>query len=129
MSVTRLTVPGDVPSKSNSYGTNKFGGFYKKPAVKEFEKRFAAASRGVALYRYGDSGEEIFVVLKVTYKDRRRDLDNASKAVLDACQDCGLICNDRYVTRIYLERDTDKNAPKLDIVITDELETFKREIQ
>lgn len=54
----------------------------------------------------------------VYFKDRRRDLDNALKALLDALGDGVCYANDRQVARIDIRRAIDKDNPRVEIEIT-----------
>ena len=60
---------------------------------------------------------DIEVVLTVHFKDRRRDLDNAAKPVLDLLQAAGCYENDRQITRIRMERHVDKGNPRVEIEV------------
>lgn len=60
---------------------------------------------------------DIEVVLTVHFRDRRRDLDNACKPLLDLLQAAGVYENDRQITRIRMERLIDKGNPRVEIEV------------
>jgi len=111
----KLTVP--LPPSVNSYhrsipmsnGTSKVlisrdGRAWKKKALQL-----------VAMQRPGALTGDVEIVLEVYFKDRRRDLDNAAKPLLDLLQAARVIENDRQVVDLHMMRRVDKGNPRVEI--------------
>ncbi len=129
MSEFRYVFLGDVSSKSNSYGTTRMGGFYKKKELKEYEKSFqgqilVARSQHEFVHIDGEFALQCIVY----YRESRKDLDNAFKIILDCLQSCGVVTNDRLCVRIYAEKHKDKENPRVEILVTNNVEQFKQSL-
>lgn len=90
-------VPSLPVSKSNMYGVavrGKFGSIYKKKQCKDFEALVAdCADEKKQSTKWILTEDSVFVKVKILLPDqRRRDLDNALKSLLDAMN--GIIYKD-----------------------------------
>jgi Holliday junction resolvase RusA-like endonuclease len=129
MSEFRYVFLGDVPSKSNSYGTTRMGGFYKKKELKEYEKSFRGQileARLLGGFVHIDG--EFALRCIVYFREKRKDLDNAFKIILDCLQAGGVITNDRMCVMIYAEKHKDKESPRVEILVTNNVEQFKQSL-
>jgi len=88
---------------------SKDGRAWKKNAL-----ALAQLQRGRAVTITGD----VVVTMAVHFRDRRRDLDNVAKPILDLLQAAELIGNDRQVSRLVLTRHIDRGDPRVEVQIT-----------
>ena len=110
----KVTIYGQVPSKSNGYriiticGHSSLG---KTKALKDYERKFylQCPMRGAEL------SKPFRLVLDVYYSSNRPDLDNAFKIVLDCLQQCKAIKNDRYCYEIVARKLVDKAKPRVEL--------------
>mgnify|MGYP005860227411 CR=1 FL=1 len=98
-----------TPVPKQSFHIGKYGNGYRDHRVSAWQKEIAwvarAAMRGLAPFR-----EHLAVRLSFVLPTRRRvDLDNLSKAVLDACN--GIVwIDDRQVTELHLRKTVGEDA-------------------
>lgn len=107
-------IHGKVPSKSNSYKVitkNGHGSIAKKDALVAYEKSFY-----LQCDKYRNKGMDgLFEIrLKVFYENKRPDLDNCLKVVLDCLQECKAIKNDRDCVKVVAEKFIDKMNPRIE---------------
>lgn len=111
-----ITIEGQVPSKSNCYKVGKFGsrcGIYKAKNLKEYEKDFYfQLPSDLPLFE-----NEFQIVVNVFFPNKRQDLDNSSKVILDCLQDAGVIKNDNKCTGYLAHRFIDKENPRIEFKI------------
>jgi len=126
----KLTIYGNVPSKSNCYriialpGKLKRDGRRGKPRgslakteeLKTYELNFDKQLTGVHRKHLTC---KITAHLDVYYDSERPDLDNALKTILDCLQKGCVIANDRQVRRIIAERFLDRKNPRVEITLTE----------
>lgn len=109
---------GKCPSKSNAYRIVKFGGhasLAKTKDLKQYENDFA---KQCVKYRNKNIEGEFKFEMDVYYPDRRADIDNSTKVVLDCLQKANAIKNDRNCMEIHLRRFIDKQNPRIEFKIT-----------
>lgn len=118
---------GNVPSKSNCYRIITFksnnpeqkqghAALAKSAVLKKYEKDFI-----VQCVVYKGAGIDIpfQIELWVYYPNRRADLDNSLKVVLDCLQkSVGAIRNDNLCEEIIAHRKIDAQNPRVEFVIT-----------
>ena len=112
----KVTIYGDVVSKSNQYRIIKIGGhasLKKTDAVKKFEEKFYLQN---SLRNAKISGFFEFY-LDVYFGSNRKDLDGAFKLVLDALQSSKTITNDRNCVKIVANKFIDPVRPRLEFTI------------
>ena len=130
----KQVIIGNVPSKSNCYrivtfkskepAKNGFSTLAKTKELREYERGFALQC---AYYRnWGLQGDFKFE-MDVYYPNKRSDLDNSLKCVLDCLQPhhpknrpngVNAIENDNNCQEIVLRRHIDKQNPRIEFVIT-----------
>lgn len=101
---------GQVPSKSNCYRFGN-GKVYKAEHLVQYEKDF---QKQCVKYRNKNIDTNFGLNVKVFYKDKRSDLDNSLKVILDCLQKCGAIRNDNKCMRIVAYRYIDKVNPRIE---------------
>lgn len=113
--MTTLTLP--LPPSVNSYhrSVTTRAGFSKVLISKEGRAWKKKALQLAAMQRCQPVDGEVAIALVVYFKDRRRDLDNVAKPVLDLLQAAGLLENDRQVVWLLLERRIDKGNPRVEV--------------
>jgi len=115
---------GNVPSKANSYRTNKGGGFRNNDKVKQYEKDFL---KQCVMYRNKLIGVRNIgkrkVIMKqcsfgleidVYYSSDRSDLDNSFKVILDCLQKVKAIENDNKCYEIIARKHIDREVPRIE---------------
>jgi Holliday junction resolvase RusA-like endonuclease len=112
-----ITIPGQVPSKSNGYkiGNNRL---YKSKDLIEYEKRFTWL---LALAKGKPSEpikEKFSIKIHVYFQSNRSDLDNAAKIILDCLQSSKVIENDRLCHQLHMVKFIDKENPRIEFEIT-----------
>lgn len=113
----KVTIRGEVVSKSNQYKIIKIGGhasLKKSKAVVEFEKSFFLQN---PLRNMNFTGFFEFY-LDAFLSSNRKDLDNTLKVVLDCLQSSGTIKNDRQCVKIVAQKFVDKANPRVEFTIT-----------
>jgi len=113
----RLTIMGNVPSKSNCYKIVTFNGhasLAKTKAMKEYETSFAwQAGR----YRNANIQGMFEFHIDVYYPSKRSDLDNSLKVCLDILQQIKAIKNDNNCCKIVAQKFIDKVNPRIEFFI------------
>ena len=111
------TIYGTVPSKSNCYKVAAVKGramMYKGQDLKNYEKSFASQC---SIYKNRNIDKEFEFQMDVYYPNRRSDLDNSLKVVLDCLQYVNAITNDNKCVRITLTKNLDKDTPRIEFRI------------
>lgn len=112
----KVTIYGDVVSKSNQYRIIKIGGhasLKKSDAVKKFEEAFFLQNS----LRNANIKDFFEIYLDAYFSSNRKDLDGAFKLVLDALQSSGTIKNDRQCVKIVARKFIDKVRPRIEFTI------------
>lgn len=115
----KIKIYGHPPSKANSYKIrgNSLG---KAQKVVEYEEAFRLqlnAIRSTGLLPK-EKIEGMFAInIDVYYKDKRSDLDNSAKVILDCLQANQVIDNDRNCIRLVLNKKLDKEQPRIEFEI------------
>lgn len=113
------TILGKCPSKSNCYKVvtlSGHGSLAKQRALKDYEESFYLQCDK---YRNRDIRGLFALRIRVYYENRRPDLDNCLKVVLDCLQQCHAIRNDRQCVRIEAEKFIDRTEPRIEFEITE----------
>lgn len=103
------------PSKSNSYRFSKQGRVYKTKEVKAFEHFFALCLP--PKIKQLNISTKFRLEYDVYLKNKAQDLDNTSKAILDALQASGAIKNDSLCYELEIRKFIDKNNPRIKLKI------------
>lgn len=120
MSELRLVVPL-VPPSGNTYKTFRivmprrgraFAQWYHTEEAKSWWAAVAAVNGGRHI-----SGASLEVSYVVFMPERRTDVDNYGKCILDSLTHCGAIEDDRFVDDLHGHRRIDKANPRTVIVI------------
>ena len=112
----KVTIYGDVVSKSNQYRIIKIGGhasLKKTDAVKAFEERFYLQNP----LRNANISGFFKINLDVYFSSNRKDLDGAFKLILDTLQASKTIQNDRQCVEIHARKLIDKANPRVEFEI------------
>ena len=120
MTYAKQTIYGQPPSKSNSYkiiflsGHSKLG---KTTAMKDYEQNFfmqcSLRKKGIC--------KRFKLTVDVYFGSDRPDLDNSLKIILDCLQSCGAIKNDRLCSEIHARKLIDKNNPRIEFKLEEQL--------
>ena len=115
-----ITIHGKIPSKSNSYKIITIGGHSslgKTKAIKDYEQSFflQCPLRNKKIDKY------FKLTVDVYYQNMLPDLDNCFKVLLDCLQQCKAIKNDRYCVEIHGRKLIDKENPRIEFTIEEEL--------
>jgi len=119
MTTNKVKIYGHPPSKANSYKIrgNSLG---KAQKVTEYEEAFRLqvnAIRSTGLLPK-EIIEGMFAInIDVYYKDKKSDLDNSAKVILDCLQANKVIKNDRDCIRLVLNKKLDKDQPRIEFEI------------
>lgn len=109
----KYTIPGNTVSKSNSY---RIVGkrLYKTKAVKEYEAK-AVAQAIVAMQEMEPMEGDIRCTLHVFFKDqRRRDIDNVTKSILDSGNEVVYI-DDSQIAELHIYKRYCKENPRVEV--------------
>ena len=112
----KVTIYGDVVSKSNQYRIIKIGGhasLKKTDAVKAFEEKFYLQNP----LRNANISGFFEIYLDVYFSSNRKDLDGAFKLVLDTLQSSKTIKNDRNCVKIVANKYIDKEHPRIEFTL------------
>lgn len=112
------TILNAPPSKSNSYRIVKYGGHFSLARTKELRQYEEDFAKQCVKYRNKNIEGDFLFEMDVYYSDRRRDLDNSTKVVMDCLQKARAIKNDRNCMEIHLRRFIDKQNPRIEFKIT-----------
>lgn len=110
---------GTPPSKSNQYKIitfNGHGSLAKTDAMKEYERDFylqCGAYRNKKIKNFFELSIDVYL------PNKRQDLDNILKGVLDCLQACKAIENDRWCVKITAEKFVDPIRPRIEFTITE----------
>ena len=110
----KVTITGQVPSKSNGYRIIKIGGhasLKKSDALKRYEQAFYM-QMGVYRNLHIDGLFELH--MDVYFTGMSHDIDNSLKVVLDCLQSGGAIKNDNRCTHIVARKFIDKTNPRIE---------------
>ena len=113
----KYKILGTAPSKSNCYKVIKLGykcSLGKQKKLYDYEKSFLTQ---MSQYDYEMIEGEFKFVIHVYYPNRRSDLDNSLKVVLDCLQKCGAIKNDNKTMEISAFKHLDKLNPRIEFDI------------
>ena len=117
-SYPKVTIYGDVVSKSNQYRIIKIGGhasLKKTDAVKAFEEKFYLQNP----LRNANISGFFEIYLDVYFSSNRKDLDGAFKLVLDTLQSSKTIKNDRNCVKIVANKYIDKEHPRIEFTLVE----------
>lgn len=115
--MSKQTIFGSCPSKSNSYRIIRFNNAYslgKTNSLKKYEKDFYIQCnlyRDVLIDGYFEFYMDVF------YPNQRSDLDNSAKVVLDCLQKVKAIVNDNKCTKMVLRKFLDKDKPRIEFFL------------
>ena len=113
----KYTIIGDCPSKSNQYKVIRMGnrcGLGKQKALYDYEKSFL---NQMLNYNYEIIEGEFKFEIDVYYPNRRKDLDNSLKVVLDCLQKAKAIKNDNKCIEIQAKKHLDKLNPRIEFSV------------
>lgn len=107
------TIYGLVPSKSNCY---RFSGkfMYKTKALKEYEDSFMDQCK---VYKDRNIEGNLRIEATVYYPNRKSDIDNSLKVLLDMMQKVKAFDNDNKVAEIQIFKKLDKENPRVEFSI------------
>lgn len=117
-SYPKVTIYGDVVSKSNQYRIINIGGhasLKKSDAVKAFEERFYLQNP----LRNANISGFFEIYLDAYFSSNRKDLDGAFKLILDTLQSSKTIKNDRNCVKIVANKFIDKNKPRIEFTLVE----------
>mgnify|MGYP002626382660 CR=1 FL=1 len=117
-SYPRVTIYGDIPSKSNQYRIISIGGhasLKKTETVKAFEEKFYLQNT----LRNANISTFFEIYVDVYFSSNRKDLDGAFKLLLDALQASKAIKNDRLCVKIVAQKFVDKVNPRIEFEIVE----------
>lgn len=122
MSELTMTIHGDVPSKSNSYKIitlryrdgRTISRLGKTSKLTEYERTFSLQCRGKGLH----ISEPFACEIDVFFGNRQKDIDNASKCILDCLTQNGVIKDDVLCTELILHKHIDRKRPRVNIRLT-----------
>ena len=117
-SYPKVTIYGDVVSKSNQYKIINIGGhasLKKSDAVKAFEQKFYLQNN----LRNANISGFFELYMDAYFSSNRKDLDGAFKLVLDMLQSSKTIKNDRNCVKIVANKFIDKNNPRIEFTINE----------
>ena len=112
-----ITIPGNVPSKSNCYKIitlNGHGSLAKTKGLKAYEQSFMWQC---GTYRNANISSPFEFHINVYYPSKRSDLDNSLKLVLDCLQKVKAIRNDNLCCKIVAQKFIDKVNPRVEFKI------------
>jgi Holliday junction resolvase RusA-like endonuclease len=117
MKKQKITITGNVPSKSNCYKVIRLGsrcGLGKQKHLTSYENSFKLQ---MLEYKYDLIESEFKFIVDVYYNSRRPDLDNSFKVVLDCLQKCNYIKNDNKCIEIQARKLLDKENPRIEFEV------------
>lgn len=113
------TAHGQVPAKSNQYRIiepKKARAFMAKTKeMKEFEGNFI--DQIPHEHKNLQISNQVKITLRVWFRSRSSDLDNAAKGILDCLQLAKVITNDNRVTKLHMHKEIDPEHPRVEIEI------------
>lgn len=117
-SYPKVTIYGDVVSKSNQYKIINIGGhasLKKSDAVKAFEQKFYLQNN----LRNANISGFFELHMDAYFSSNRKDLDGAFKLVLDMLQASKTIKNDRNCVKIVANKFIDKQNPRIEFTLVE----------
>ena len=113
------TIDKPIPSKSNSYriGNKRL---YKSQTLVEFEEYFTS----VTSYSSLKINEPFSLKVDVYMKNKRQDIDNTLKILLDCLEKNEVITNDNLCYHIDITKHIEKEKPRVEYT----LETIKNDL-
>lgn len=105
-----------VPPKSNRYfrSSNNYV-FIPKHITESIEDAVFILK---SMYSYPPIEKPVLVEITYTFKDnRKRDLDNLTKTLLDVLEDAGILDDDKFVYKLIIEKKTKQLEEKTQIRI------------
>lgn len=120
MIYAKQTIIGQPPSKSNSYKIIQIAGHTrlgKTSAMTAYEQNFFLQCS----LRKQEISKRFKLTVDVYFKSDQPDLDNSLKIILDCLQTCGAIKNDRLCSEIHARKLIDKNNPRIEFEIEEQL--------
>lgn len=120
MTYPRQTIYGLPPSKSNQYRIitiRGHGSLAKTQATKKYEESFFMQCS----LRNANIDKRFKLIIDVYFNSDRPDLDGAFKAILDCLQNCNAIKNDRLCTEIHARKLIDKEHPRIEFQIEEQV--------
>lgn len=114
--MTRITINGKIPSKSNSYRIVTIKGhshLAKSKQLTQYEQSFylQCPIRGQMIKGFFKLDIDVY------YENMRPDLDGCFKIFLDCLQSCKAIKNDRQCVEIHARKLIDKERPRVEFEI------------
>lgn len=117
-----MTILGDVPSKSNSYKIitlryrdgRTIARLGKTSKLQAYERAFSLQCRGKGLH----ISEPFKCEIDVFFGNRQKDIDNASKCLLDCLTQNDVIKDDVLCTDLILHKHIDRKRPRVNIRLT-----------
>ena len=117
-----MTIQGDVPSKSNSYKIitlryrdgRTIARLGKTAKLTEYERTFSLQCKGKGLH----ISEPFSCEIDVFFGNRQKDIDNASKCILDCLTQNDVIKDDVLCTDLTLHKHIDRKRPRINIRLT-----------
>lgn len=88
----------------------------KQKKLYDYENSFSIQ---MSAYNYKLIDGNFKFEIDVYYPNRRSDLDNSLKVVLDCLQKCGVIRNDNRCLEIIARKHLDKENPRIEFTITE----------
>lgn len=113
----KIIINGKIPSKSNCYKIIRLGthaSLAKKQNLKDYEINFALQLKRQHKVNYD---KPFILEANIYIPNKRQDLDNVSKILLDCMQSNNIIKNDNLCYRIELEKFIDKENPRVEFMI------------
>ena len=123
----RLTLP--LPPSMNAYWRSIARGNHVRVLLSREARNFKEQCRAAALIQATEVIEgDVILEAAFFFKDRRRDLDNAIKPLLDALE--GLCYgNDRQIVRLVVSREIDPQRPRVEVdVVSSSVSLFEASI-
>lgn len=110
--ITKETIYGHVVAKSNHYAVSSYGDghLYKDKAIRGYEQNFA---RQCKIYKDRMISTPFILYIKVFFKSKSSDLDNALKTILDCLQYVRAITDDNLCMQIHAEKGIDHRRPRV----------------
>lgn len=108
----RLTV-ALPPSTNNAYSNARTGGRRLTPEARRYKDtvHWQALAAGA---KPGNPGGPYSLALTVYFADRRRDLDNSAKLVIDSLM-AAVGGDDRYIDELRMYRRIDRERPRVEV--------------
>lgn len=120
MKYEKQIIRGQVPLKSNSYRIitiHGHGSLAKTQATKKYEESFFMQCG----LRNANIDKRFKLTIDVYFSSDRPDLDNSCKVVLDMLQSCKVIKNDRLCSEIHARKLIDKENPRIEFEIVEQV--------